>query len=113
MPKTHTAERIDKRIPMGVAVQIAGHAQLPGVETTFTENVSARGARVLTVRRWQRNDRLVFASLAGDFLALARVAYCEPLQSDGFAIGLEFLQPTGPWVVDTAGAGGESQIGGN
>ncbi len=99
MAKAYAVERIEKRIPMEVAVQISGHQQTPGVETTFTENVSSRGARVVTVRRWQPEDRLAFASLPGDFLARARVAYCQALRGKGFVIGLEFLEPTGRWVI--------------
>ena len=103
MPKTYTISRVEPRIPMEVAVQIAGHDRVPGVETTFTENVSSRGARVLTTRRWNSGDRLIFASLPGNFQALARVAYCEnlrPIQS--FVIGVEFLNPNGRWVIEPA-----------
>jgi hypothetical protein len=84
---------------MEVAVQIAGHPELPGVEMTFTENVSARGARVLTWRRWRADDCLLITSLAGSFQAQARVAYCQAVPSRGFAVGLEFQSPRGQWVV--------------
>ncbi len=92
-----------------MAVQISGNERVPGVETTFTENVSSRGARVMTVRRWLPNDRLTIASLPGDFRATARVAYCQPLRGSGFAIGLEFLEPAGQWVVDPPAGSGGSQ----
>ncbi len=85
---------------MAVAVHISGHRRAPGVETTFTENVSSRGARVTTIRRWRANETLEIASLPGDFRARARVTYCQQ-QSEGFAIGLEFLEPTGRWVINT------------
>lgn len=94
--------RVERRIPMEVGVQISGHSDLPGVETTFTENVSSRGARVLTSRKWHLNDRLTIATLTGAFQALARVAYCESVPSAGFAVGLEFVQPEGRWVVGEA-----------
>jgi len=101
---------METRIPIEVGVQIAGHNQMPGVEKTFTEDVSSRGARVLTVRRWQPNDRLLIATLRGDFHSLARVAYCQPaLAGRGFAIGLEFLEPTGKWVISPPGGTGETQ----
>ncbi|HEX2714832.1 MAG TPA: PilZ domain-containing protein [Candidatus Acidoferrales bacterium] len=99
MRKPKKPKRVEKRLPMEVGVQIAGNARVPGVETTFTENVSSRGARVVTVRRWQPEDRLTLTSLPGDFRALARVAYCQALRGEGFAIGLEFLEPAGRWVV--------------
>ena len=92
-------QRVDARVPMEVAVQIAGHERLPGVETTFTENVSSRGARVVSIRRWRINDRLHLATLPGNFQATARVAYCQPMRGNGFAIGLEFLEPSGHWVI--------------
>ena len=47
--KGFSALRRDARVPMEVEVQISGHKVLPGTESTFTENVSARGARVLAM----------------------------------------------------------------
>ena len=84
---------------MEVGVQITGHLALPGTETTFTENVSARGARVLSTRRWKIDDQLTIATVTGSFRSIARVAYCEHIPQTGFAVGLEFLKPCGRWVV--------------
>ncbi|MFZ0633890.1 MAG: PilZ domain-containing protein [Candidatus Acidiferrales bacterium] len=100
--KTFGAPRAEKRIPMEVGVKISGHMDLPGIETTFTENVSARGARVLSSRRWSPNDRLTISTLTGSFRAVARVAYCESVPSAGYAVGLEFIQPDGRWIVGNA-----------
>jgi len=93
--------RVEKRIPMEIPVLIDGHRQAPGAESTFTENVSARGARVVSVRRWKQGEPLVFTSRTGEFRSEGRVAYCQPLQGDGFAIGVEFLDPKGRWVVQS------------
>jgi hypothetical protein len=87
---------------MEVAVVISGHRRLPGMENTFTENVSSRGARVVSIRRWDRNDRLTLTSPVGDFSSSARVAYCQPLRGQGYAIGLEFLEPSGEWVIQSS-----------
>ena len=106
MVSTIDIERLEKRIPMAIAVHISGHRRAPGVETTFTENVSSRGARVVSTRRWRPNEMLEIASLPGDFRAKARVAYCLA-QSEGFAIGLEFLEPTGRWVVNAPAVSGK------
>jgi hypothetical protein len=84
---------------MEVGVHITGHPALPGTETTFTENVSARGARVWSVRRWKTDDRLTLTTLTGTFRSLARVAYCQMVPDTGFAVGLEFIEPDGKWVV--------------
>ena len=101
-PRTkYLFHRAEKRIPMEIPVLIDGHRQTPGSESTFTENVSARGARVVSVRRWDQDERLTFASRTGEFRSSARVAYCQSLQGDGFAIGVEFLEPKGRWVVQS------------
>ncbi|HKW57837.1 MAG TPA: PilZ domain-containing protein [Candidatus Acidoferrum sp.] len=91
--------RVERRIPMEIPVFLNGHRLLPGTESTFTENVSARGARVLSTRRWEQGEQLTFASNTGEFRSSARVAYCQPLPGHGFAIGVEFLEPKGRWVV--------------
>jgi hypothetical protein len=93
--------RAEQRIPMEIPVMIDGHRLAPGSESTFTENVSVRGARVVSVRRWEQGEPLTFASRTGEFRSSARVAYCQPLQGDGFAIGVEFLEPQGRWVVQS------------
>lgn len=91
--------RAEVRIPMEIAVLLDGHRQMPGLEETFTENVSARGARVFSVRHWEKDDSLMFASRSGEFRSRARVAYCQPLHGEGYAIGVEFLDSRGRWVA--------------
>ncbi len=103
-PKTFAASRREARIPMEVGVQISGHSALRDPETTFTENVSSRGARVWSTQRWKTNDRLIISTLPGSFRAMARVAYCQSVPGAGFAVGLEFVEPAGNWVIgDLAG----------
>ncbi len=94
-----TYHRAERRIPMEVPVILDGHRKMPGTESTFTENVSARGARVVSTRRWEQGERLNFASRTGEFRSSARVAYCHPLHGEGFAVGVEFLEAQGRWVV--------------
>jgi len=106
MMTSKVIERLEKRIPMTVAVHLAGLGPVPGVETAFTENVSSRGARVASFRRWRANETLEIESLPGDFRAKARVAYCQP-QSEGYVIGLEFLEPSGRWVIDAPAVSGK------
>ena len=67
MPNTFDVERLEKRIPMTVAVHISGHERAPGVETTFTENVSSRGARVSSIRRWRPNENVEIRIVARRF----------------------------------------------
>jgi len=102
-PKSFSAVRCEARVPMEVGVHISGHHAQPGTEITFTENVSSRGARVLTTRRWKINDRIVVTTLAGSFHSTARVAYCHKVPHAGFAVGVEFVETSGGWVVGPAG----------
>jgi len=93
--------RRESRIPLEIPVVLDGHRQLPGMETTFTENVSAKGARVVSVRRWEKGAAMILASRTGEFRSEARVAYCQPLRGDGYAVGVEFLETQGRWVVES------------
>ena len=106
MAHTFAVQRIEERIPMTVAVHLSGIRSGPDVETTFTENVSSRGARVPSAHRWQPNERLKIEAVPGGFSAVARVAYCRT-HPEGFVIGLEFLEPTGRWVVNAPGGSGK------
>ena len=100
--KTNLMVRRENRIPMEIPVILQGNRHLPGAESTFTENVSASGARVISTRRWDKGAQILFASRSGDFRSEARVAYCEPVHGDGYAIGVQFLDPRGRWVVQSA-----------
>ncbi|HXM95305.1 MAG TPA: PilZ domain-containing protein [Candidatus Dormibacteraeota bacterium] len=93
--------RAERRILMEIPVVLNGHREVPGSESTFTENVSARGARVVSVRRWEQGEKLTLVSRTGEFRSSARVAYCQPLQGEGFAVGVEFLEAQGRWVVQS------------
>lgn len=97
--KGHMFHRAYKRVPMEIPVMLDGHHRLPGTESTFTENVSARGARVVSTRNWKKGDRLTLILGTGKFRSSARVAYCQPLHGEGYAIGVEFIEPKGRWVV--------------
>lgn len=101
-PKAFTAARRETRIPMEVGVLISRHSARQETETTFTENVSSRGARIWSARRWKINDQMIVTTLPGSFRSIARVAYCQPAKGTGFAVGLEFTEPSGRWVVGGA-----------
>jgi hypothetical protein len=66
-------------------------------ELTVTENISERGARVLTKKQWWANDALVIKSLEGDLQSEARVVYRQPVRENVYAIGVELLEPKGHW----------------
>lgn len=86
--------RMERRTPLGVVARLESAAE-PSVggegETAYIENISNHGARVITERRWQINERLLLSSLGQGFRPTpARVVYCQSLLDHRFAIGLEF-----------------------
>jgi len=100
VPKGFDIPRREIRVPIEVRVQITCNGRHLSEEKTFTQNVSSRGARVWTNRRWRKNERLTISIPAGEFQSIARVAYCQPIPGTGYAVGLELLEPTGKWVFD-------------
>ncbi len=99
VPKTVLAPRREARVPIEMAVQISGHAEFPETETTFTENVSARGARVWTAHPWKAGAQLILSTLPGSFRSVARVAYCQSVRGTGYAVGVEFVEYAGTWII--------------
>jgi hypothetical protein len=98
--KAQDKDRTESRIPMEVAVKIDGNSEEPGAEITFTQNVSPNGACVWSNRRWKLNDRITVSTLTGTFHSIARVVYCEAAGEAGFAVGVEFVNCGGTWVMN-------------
>jgi len=98
-PQMMPHARLESRNPAAVALYLTADARQVLAEPAFTENVSARGARILTRRRWAPGERLQVESARWNFRSTARVAYCEALPSEEFAVGLEFLNATMPLDV--------------
>ena len=91
-------QRMEARIPTRVGLELSGPDEPLIYETTFTENVSRHGARVVTKRRWQPSDGVI-VKWRGNQHSLARIAYCKPLNGDAFAIGLQFSSAVVSWMV--------------
>jgi hypothetical protein len=90
-------ERYDKRSATAVAVMLTSRDRVSRTELTLTENISGRGARVVTKKLWSAHDALVIKSLEGDLQSEARVIYSQPIRQNIYAIGLELIAPTGNW----------------
>ena len=79
--------RSERRTARTIAVELWGEPLLN--ERTFTQNVSPRGARVVTEREWQPGARLLLVSLQDEVQTEARIVYCERVAEYRFAVGLE------------------------
>jgi len=76
-----------------VVVMVTSRDHMSRTELTLTENISGRGARVVTKKRWSANESLVIKSFEGDLQSEARVIYSHPIRESVYAIGLELIAP--------------------
>jgi len=90
-------ERYEKRSATAVAVMLTSRDPVSRTELTLTENISGRGARVVTKTLGSASDSLVIKSLEGDLQSEARVIYRQPVRENVYAIGLELIARTGNW----------------
>lgn len=91
------ANRVESRIPAKIVVDLSSLDVRTPAQEGVTENVSSRGARVVTGWAWQPNERLNVRSLLGNFRSRGRVVYCQPLGNGTFAIGLQLFAAAGDW----------------
>jgi hypothetical protein len=95
--------RTDERTPAQVSVDVSSLNLRTPAQEGITENISARGARIVMPRGWRPEDRINVRSLQGNLRSRARVVYCEALASGCFAIGVELIARSGEWVHCGAG----------
>jgi PilZ domain len=91
--------RTEKRVTIAIPVRLAAAEKLHVAEQAMTVNVSAHGARVVTSRRWQPEERPRIASRSGEFRTQAKVVYCEPLADGRFCVGLQFRPGLMDWRI--------------
>jgi PilZ domain len=99
MPLDHTLSgRMERRLPIIVVVRLAQAecASTNGEERTFTDNISSRGARVYSARRWQLGDAVQVTPRNED-RACGKVVYCETLEDGRFVIGVKFQDRPVTW----------------
>jgi hypothetical protein len=80
--------RSEKRTPIDLAVVLSCIGETSCKERTFTENVSSRGLRAITKKKWQPGAELLIKFVGNDFQGQASVVYCQPLGNKKFAVGL-------------------------
>ena len=81
--------RLEQRWPIKVGVMLSLRNKRSFQEKTFTENVSSRGLRAITKRRWQPGAQLLVTFAGEGIQRQANVAYCQRLTKKRFALGLK------------------------
>jgi hypothetical protein len=90
--KSRFAGRMERRLSIAIVVQLA-HAEGPpanGAELTYTDNVSARGARVVSSREWKTGEVARVTALKDEITIRGKVVYCQKLSDNRYCVGLNF-----------------------
>ena len=90
--KTRFVGRMEKRLPIAIVVRLA-HEQdqsADGAELTYTDNVSAHGARVISDHPWKTGDTATVTSLKDEVAIRGKVVYCQKLMDNRYCVGLNF-----------------------
>jgi hypothetical protein len=85
--------RSHRRIEKEVVVELARPGPSQQKEKGFAQNMSPHGMRVATEHVWRPGDTVLLRSPETGVHTQARVVYCQRLQNEKFAIGLELLEP--------------------
>ena len=92
-------ETMEKRLPIAMVVNLApalAHGSRVA-EMTYTDNVSAHGACVVSNRQWQPGDSVEVTSFPDQIAMRGKVVYCRRHGNDQYAIGLNFQNGAVVW----------------
>lgn len=92
------SQRIQKRTPATVALQISSAKEPFITELAFTENISLHGIRAITSREWNPGQRVLLKSYRGNIQSWAKVVYCQELAAARYVVGLELDSAVGTWM---------------
>jgi len=94
-------ETMEKRLPIAMVVNLApALAQSSSVaEMTYTNNVSAHGACVVSNRQWQPGEIAEITSLLDQIAMRGKVVYCRKCDEDRYAVGLSFQNCAVIWSI--------------
>jgi hypothetical protein len=92
--------RMERRLPIIVVVRLAQiePADSDREERTYTDNISAQGARVFTRYPWQAGDSVRVTPLRKE-TASGKVVYCQTLPDGRYGIGVKFQGEPVTWSV--------------
>lgn len=101
MPQDSTlVGRIEKRLPIIVVVNLAysERSDVGETEWTFTDNISARGARVFSRRDWQPGEEITLTPF-NEETASGSVVYCQKMADKRYWIGVKLKDHPTTWKI--------------
>ena len=85
--------RMEKRLPIALIAQLAqaqdDHSP-HRLELTFTDNISAHGACVVSSRPWERGELMDATSVKDQITLRGKVIRCQKRSDNRYGIGLHF-----------------------
>lgn len=83
--------RMERRLPIIVVVSLAELARksADGLEWTYTDNISAHGARLFTKRSWSPGEEITVTPFREETTS-GSVVYCQKLTDGRYFIGARF-----------------------
>ena len=109
MAFAHTLDgRMEKRLPLAIVVHLAQMQDQSGngaAELTYTDNISAHGACVVSSRPWKPGEVAVVRSLKDQIALRGKVVYCQRRGDERYAVGLSFEECPVTWSTYRTYAG--------
>jgi hypothetical protein len=92
MPVEQRLGRMERRLPIVVIVRLAlaERAGTDGEERTYTDNISAHGARIFSKHAWQLGDKVKVTPANEESKACGNVVYCQRRAEHQYEIGVQF-----------------------
>jgi PilZ domain-containing protein len=84
--------RMEKRLPIAILVRLTQPEERSpsAVELTYTNNVSAHGACVISHRPWRLDQRVEVTTLEDEVPLRGKVVHCHKHSDNQYAVGLAF-----------------------
>jgi hypothetical protein len=95
--------RQQKRAALAAPLWLTSLEHAGKLDWAVTENVSERGARVITKMAWSEKEA-VLISVPPGFSANARITYCHSLPSGNYVVGIDVGGSFPHWVRNLKGA---------
>lgn len=95
------AGRMEKRLPIAILVNLTnvGSVSGNGTELTYTDNVSAHGACVVSNHLWQPGETADVTSLQDQIALRGKVIHCRKRGDGRYSIGLTFHNCDVVWLA--------------
>ena len=89
--------RYEKRVPRAVTAEVLRLDESQLHKIAVTENVSPRGARIVSDWNCAPGKHLLVTAPEEGVKSLARVVYCQRMESTKFAVGLQLVVRVEEW----------------